>query len=258
VPKCFPTRESSQQCDFHCSWTWGAQLAISLNPQGFRLLFLPALPSPFAPRGAVSLSFSFSLSPLLPPSFYLSLSLFFRVFVIVVTTELPQCPPPALPDRMFDTDSSIDFPLPHVAGAWPHRYVRSPPEMSPPSTSTPDPVPPPFWLTFLPVCQITARNVSPLHLHSRPSVPSCSSTQRTLSFFTCLWIICHLYECLMSHSRPKLDGFFGPSVRPSDPSPRPHPIHPTSLSLPSPLLPTDRNYSLPDHPTLPGAASFAA
>jgi hypothetical protein len=79
--------------------------------------------------------------------------------------------------------------------------------MSPPSTSTPDPVPPPFWLTFLPVCQITARNVSPLHLHSRPSVPSCSSTQRTLSFFTCLWIICHLYECLMSHSRPKLDGF---------------------------------------------------
>jgi len=87
-----------------------------------------------------------------------------------------------------------------------------------------------------PLCQITARNVSPLHLHSRPSpsailahlppgmsdhrqkclpppppLPTLCSflllNSKDLSFFTCLWIICHLYECLMSHSRPKLDGF---------------------------------------------------
>jgi hypothetical protein len=136
VPKCFPTRESSQQCDFHCSWTWGAQLAISLNPQGFRLLFLPALPSPFAPRVPSPSLFPFLSLPFsLPPSF---------------PTHLTECLTPILrstsPSLMWEPTanfSSLDAP-------------QSPPH-------------PRFRLTFPPLCQITARNVSPLHLHSRPS-----------------------------------------------------------------------------------------
>jgi hypothetical protein len=117
--------------------------AVGYKPQSAGLS--PSLSScltlPFCTPGAVSLSFSFSLSPLLPPSFYLEPTANFS------SLDAPQSPPPrfrlTFPPLCEIAERNASPPQLHSQPSSPsystflfHRYGRSPRELFPP-ISTP-------------------------------------------------------------------------------------------------------------------------